>query len=144
MKRYGAFRLRSISTVLVASLHSAGFREKSPGGTSTEDDSAESEYFWGEDFKGESEDRAEEKYAKESEDGAEEKDVEESEDGAEEEDTEDSGDGEENVEDAESSDDGEDPREEARTDGDLGPEADKEQCREEPTSRTPRHVPEGT
>ncbi|KAJ1170331.1 hypothetical protein NDU88_002209 [Pleurodeles waltl] len=54
-------------------------------------------------------------------------------------------DGEEE-EDVERSNDREEPREKARAKGDTAPEApeaetDREQCREEPTSRRPRHVP---
>ncbi|KAJ1196350.1 hypothetical protein NDU88_000221 [Pleurodeles waltl] len=145
--------------VTVAGLHSAGFAVKCPVGTSTKEDPTEAEYFRGEarteEAAEESEDRAEEEEdVEESEDGSEEEeDAERSDDGEEpqeeagtEEDAEEIEEGAEEEKDTERSDAGEELQEKARTKGDEGPEAeaDKEQCREEPTSRTPRHVPGGT
>ncbi|KAJ1116670.1 hypothetical protein NDU88_004876 [Pleurodeles waltl] len=56
-----------IPTAIVAGLHSDGFTEKCPGGTLTEGDPTEAEYFRGQDFKGE-EDREEEEDAERNED----------------------------------------------------------------------------
>ncbi|KAJ1218457.1 hypothetical protein NDU88_006037 [Pleurodeles waltl] len=115
------------------------FAKTCPGGTSVDRDPPTPEYFGGREVKNVRED------AERTEEGEEKEDVKQNEDKEAGEEARKKADRQEEEE-MEKSNDGEEQREKARTKGDAVPEAetDREQHREEPTSRRPCHVLGGT
>ncbi|KAJ1150908.1 hypothetical protein NDU88_003695 [Pleurodeles waltl] len=136
---------RSIQVATVAGLHSAGFAEKFPWGTSTEEHRTEAEYFRGEASKekGWSEDKEERDDRRETKP----REVTRTkEDAGPEEAAPEPREGTRTEEDAGPKEAAQEPREGARTeeDAESEPEKDKEQHRERHTVRAPRYVPRGT